>query len=62
MQLVLIFMAFVGCFALAQKATRRLGDAAPAIAKTMAALGAVGWVAGAVLQLVKYGAVTAPCC
>lgn len=62
MQLVIIFMAFVACFALAPALTRKAGDAAPAIAKTLAALGAAGWVVGSALQVVKYGAITAPCC
>lgn len=58
--LVIFFMLVVAAFAFMPNTVRSIGDAAPALVKTLACIGAVCWVAGCAIQLAKTGYISAP--
>ncbi len=60
--MIYALMIFVGAFAIAPGLVSKTKDKGPAVIKTIIAIGAVGWVAGILIQVVTYGLVTAPCC
>lgn len=59
--MTLALMTFVWLFAVLGRGTKsQLRDLAGHAARWLVAIGAAGWVAGALIQIAKYGAVTAP--
>lgn len=59
--MILALMIFVWLFAvLGSGAKSHLRDLAGHAGRWLVAIGAVGWVAGALIQIATYGAVTAP--
>lgn len=59
--MTIAFMIFVWLFAvLGRSAKSQLRDLAGHAGRWLVAIGAAGWAAGALIQIAKYGAVTAP--
>lgn len=60
---MLALLAFFGLFAILGGATKaRIKDLFGTAVVWMVCLGAAGWIVGSILQAIRYGAITAPCC
>lgn len=60
---MLVLIAFFSLFAILSSATKaRIKDLFGAAVVWMVCLGAAGWIVGSIIQAIRYGAITAPCC
>jgi hypothetical protein len=60
--LTVALVAFIGFFALFPDKVRAIKDGSGTVVGWLVAIGAAGWVIGALLQLARYGTITTPCC
>jgi len=60
--MVVTLLLFVWLFAVAPGLITKAKDVGGEVVQTLIALAVAGWVFGSVIQLLKYGAITAPCC